>query len=824
MQFNPLFVSEFPGDVNKLLKPSKMNNPKFLFTDIIKILCNYSTVGKESEPVLKEPQGISTEQAQSILKNLVGKAINLTSEIKPTQDLLPECHLDQAKKTPLSEDKEDDGSKKNDQIKNNIDDLQSLELFPNNYKILPLLINSDSPEAIRYDQSSNDLISVEPKNTTIETSVQPQSVQETIADALKNTEAVTPEVPKSFQLKPVDLQNSTETMISEQPKSTPVVTSEVSKNTTASTSEVLKNIQNMAADVPQNTPVVTSELQKNTNTVISEQLKSVQSTPIDTQKSTKTMASELPKSTSVPYIVRPQSVDIETSLQPESVQIPAADVPSIPVVFSEVPKNTTAVQTEVTKNITAVQTEVPKNTTALQTEIPKTTSAVTSGLPKSVQIPTVDLQKRTENLTSIQQKIIPEFSSQINKNTTTITVEHSKIAATVNSEQPENIVSLNSDQLINSDIINSEQPQTTRVVTTSPKLILYKQEAPSAIEENNSLKNITNENPGAKKAFANTELLFQMAEKTFELPANYNSLALFKEKFVNKVNKESVLPAKETNTEMLVASDLDYQKSNSSIIEETKLKLEKETPVFIKKLNLFAIKSTEDGNPSKIVKPETDIEPTKLKTVENVFPNEIIEIPEISTLNETDESIPVSPKKLKHVENQITSEKIEPDLEIVKDSKIIMTPEVEKILSHEKPDITLAPVKEVQLAKLIPELKKNFSEIQHSQEIKIKVVPEGLGNVKIEMTVKEQHLNAKIEVDSEVVKNVLMNNSNELKQSLNQNGINLQSLNILLSGEPQKQKFFQTKKLKTKTSETVVSDKNSPARKLQNYSTYEFWA
>ncbi len=109
----------------------------------------------------------------------------------------------------------------------------------------------------------------------------------------------------------------------------------------------------------------------------------------------------------------------------------------------------------------------------------------------------------------------------------------------------------------------------------------------------------------------------------------------------------------------------------------------------------------------------------------------------------------------------------------------------------------------------------------------LQLAPESLGKVKVTLDVTSNSVHAHIEVDNETVKQAVQNNVNDLKQSLNQNGMQLNSFTVNLSGGEQRQnKFFNLKKKLNYQNIKVQEEDNqeSYSTKSLGYNTYEYLA
>ena len=134
--------------------------------------------------------------------------------------------------------------------------------------------------------------------------------------------------------------------------------------------------------------------------------------------------------------------------------------------------------------------------------------------------------------------------------------------------------------------------------------------------------------------------------------------------------------------------------------------------------------------------------------------------------------------------------------------------------------------KTIKSFELTKEISKLF-ESGTSQKVVLKLLPEALGKVKLTLEVGGEIIHAKAEVETESVKQMLQINTETLKQTLSQNGLQLASFNVSLSGSDEKQsKAYGQKKRANNFGNKVKIDKQilpGAIRKL-GYNTYEYLA
>ena len=97
--------------------------------------------------------------------------------------------------------------------------------------------------------------------------------------------------------------------------------------------------------------------------------------------------------------------------------------------------------------------------------------------------------------------------------------------------------------------------------------------------------------------------------------------------------------------------------------------------------------------------------------------------------------------------------------------------------------------------------------------------------MKVTVDINNNTVNARVEVDTEAVKQIVQNNTTELRQSLSLNGMQLSTLSVNVSGGEQKpyQPFKPKKKSGYQASDKRIEDNVSLASaKSLGYNTYEY--
>lgn len=127
----------------------------------------------------------------------------------------------------------------------------------------------------------------------------------------------------------------------------------------------------------------------------------------------------------------------------------------------------------------------------------------------------------------------------------------------------------------------------------------------------------------------------------------------------------------------------------------------------------------------------------------------------------------------------------------------------------------------------ISELFKEVSSLISKKEngtVKLQIKPESLGKILITVDATKEIVNARIEVENKAVQTLLENNINQLYSNLNQNGVQLSSVQIFLNqGES---KNYRPNYLKKKSYEENNNGLNDDEEKITSrklgYNTYEY--
>lgn len=156
--------------------------------------------------------------------------------------------------------------------------------------------------------------------------------------------------------------------------------------------------------------------------------------------------------------------------------------------------------------------------------------------------------------------------------------------------------------------------------------------------------------------------------------------------------------------------------------------------------------------------------------------------------------------------------------------------EMKNSSSKEKIASTNFPLPETEKTIKSFELSKEISKIIESgtsQKVVLRLLPEALGKVKITLEVGGEIIHAKAEVENESVRQIIQTNTETLKQTLSQNGLQLASFNVSLAGSDEKQQkaHGQKKRSNTFSNRSKIEKQVLPeATRTLGYNTYEYLA
>jgi len=133
-------------------------------------------------------------------------------------------------------------------------------------------------------------------------------------------------------------------------------------------------------------------------------------------------------------------------------------------------------------------------------------------------------------------------------------------------------------------------------------------------------------------------------------------------------------------------------------------------------------------------------------------------------------------------------------------------------------------VKTISVSEVIPEFSKAIQQ-NEKQSLTFQLTPDNLGKVKLVVDIVQNQVNTRIVVENNQIKQFIQSNVEQLKQSLNSSGIDLNSVNISLAGHEQKsnKSIPQRKKINGKLESINPTDsQQASAKKIMGYNTYEY--
>ncbi len=197
---------------------------------------------------------------------------------------------------------------------------------------------------------------------------------------------------------------------------------------------------------------------------------------------------------------------------------------------------------------------------------------------------------------------------------------------------------------------------------------------------------------------------------------------------------------------------------------------------------------------------------------------------------------PVEFKNVDNIDSQVEENHIKPELN--NSTKQFIQPEVKTHIINNKTIVEQFiknPAESVTVKQFLQVLDSqevilkseiiNYSKQNHSVEIKL--APEDLGKIKILIDTVDNNVTARIEVGNDQTKTIIANNIPQLKESLTQQGINLNSINVTVSSEeqrnPEQTRQKSKKKSQNENSKVELTGEKRAVRNL-GYNTYEYLA
>lgn len=129
----------------------------------------------------------------------------------------------------------------------------------------------------------------------------------------------------------------------------------------------------------------------------------------------------------------------------------------------------------------------------------------------------------------------------------------------------------------------------------------------------------------------------------------------------------------------------------------------------------------------------------------------------------------------------------------------------------------------IKAAEIVKEMSK-FIQDGNKNSVVLRLDPEHLGSMKIQLDIVNQICNASIEVDNEAAQKLVESQLPQLYSTLSQSGVQLNSINISLNNFEQKnaRNLFTKKKSLDIENENIIDEKSNISEKDMGYNTYEF--
>ena len=140
------------------------------------------------------------------------------------------------------------------------------------------------------------------------------------------------------------------------------------------------------------------------------------------------------------------------------------------------------------------------------------------------------------------------------------------------------------------------------------------------------------------------------------------------------------------------------------------------------------------------------------------------------------------------------------------------------------PSLPADVMKIVKANELMNEINR-FVQQGNSKSALLKLDPENLGKVKIVLDVVDKSVHASVEVENENVRQIVQNNINELKQSLNLSGLQLSSVNVSLNNNDENTNKSLTQKKKSGYNQyerKIEEPAGAVSSKSMGYNTYDY--
>ncbi len=269
--------------------------------------------------------------------------------------------------------------------------------------------------------------------------------------------------------------------------------------------------------------------------------------------------------------------------------------------------------------------------------------------------------------------------------------------------------------------------------------------------------------------------------------------------------KESA--AKEVK-ESLSERDYKVKIEVKSMSESNSPKIEKSTNIPAKEFEVFELSGmmkSLKSDTNKEIKTEETIKIEKETTISNTK-----KVSESEAKSDTGSKNEFSDKNLQQFTKNTTIDRVEAPKEKIFSELHNMQDSIRLIKSNE----------------IVKEMNKILARPE-TQSMTFQVTPDELGKIKLVIDLIENHVSAKIEVESEQVRQIVQNNIEQLKSSIQSSGVQVSSLNVSLNYNEQKagKNAFGKKKNSLNENNFEIEDaKEDNSRKKMGYSTVEFLA
>jgi flagellar hook-length control protein FliK len=269
--------------------------------------------------------------------------------------------------------------------------------------------------------------------------------------------------------------------------------------------------------------------------------------------------------------------------------------------------------------------------------------------------------------------------------------------------------------------------------------------------------------------------------------------------------KESA--AKEVK-ESLSERDYKVKIEVKSMSESNSPKIVKSTNIPAKEFEVFELSGmmkSLKSDTNKEIKTEETIKIEKETTISNTK-----KVTESETKADTGSKNEFSDKNLQQFTKNTTIDRVEAPKEKIFSELHNMQDSIRLIKSNE----------------IVKEMNKILARPE-TQSMTFQVTPDELGKIKLVIDLIENHVSAKIEVESEQVRQIVQNNIEQLKSSIQSSGVQVSSLNVSLNYNEQKagKNAFGKKKNSLNENNFEIEDaKEDNSRKKMGYSTVEFLA